>query len=297
MLQLLGLLGSMKGITSDSVASQCVLKAYKAGQIEKINYTEPQQMAEIAAHFISNTLQPQACNFATFSPQVEETALQKAEWIKYLGVFANLELRANQVYNQVKENYNCLTNVAARQSASSLKPSVAWMAYDDGVWSFTREKYKLQYVEDAGGENFDSSISKMSYNISIPEDLDEFHAILCTVEVVIDETYAADPVAYNLSSFLQNTGLEDVSCLAFLTSKSLWRYDKRSQQDALDWYDGGVSQPQVVLADMIEVLFPTGNYTTTFMRNLAKEEVVVSINEDMCERDINTPLDPTIIPC
>uniref|UniRef100_A0A7N1A834 Uncharacterized protein n=1 Tax=Kalanchoe fedtschenkoi TaxID=63787 RepID=A0A7N1A834_KALFE len=264
--ELLGLLGSMKGITSDSVASQCVLKAYKAGQIEKINYTEPQQMAEIAAHFISNTLQPQACNFATFSPQVEETALQKAEWIKYLGVFANLELRANQVYNQ-------------------------------GVWSFTREKYKLQYVEDAGGENFDSSISKMSYNISIPEDLDEFHAILCTVEVVIDETYAADPVAYNLSSFLQNTGLEDVSCLAFLTSKSLWRYDKRSQQDALDWYDGGVSQPQVVLADMIEVLFPTGNYTTTFMRNLAKEEVVVSINEDMCERDINTPLDPTIIPC
>ncbi|CAM8924692.1 unnamed protein product [Rhodiola kirilowii] len=296
-LQLLGLLKSMKGITSDSIASECVLKAYKAGQIEKVNFTEPQQMAEFAAHFISNTNQPQACNFATFSPQIEDSALQKAEWIKYIGVFANLELRANQVYDQVKENYMCLTNLSAKRADSTLKPTVSWMAYDDGVWSFTSEKYKLQYVVDAGGENFDTSISKMSYNISIPEDLDEFQAILCTVEVVIDETYTADPVAYNLSSFVQNTGLEDVACLGFLTSKSLWRYDKRSQKDTLDWYDGGVSQPQVVLADMIEALFPTGNYTTTFMRNLAKEEGVVSINEDMCNREADIPLNPTIIPC
>lgn len=30
---------------------------------------------------------------------------QRAEWIKYLGVFANLETRANQVYDAVSENY------------------------------------------------------------------------------------------------------------------------------------------------------------------------------------------------
>lgn len=37
----------------------------------------------------------------------------------------------------------------------------------------------MQYVEDAGGGNIDNSINKVTYNISVPDDLEEFNAILC----------------------------------------------------------------------------------------------------------------------
>ncbi|KAJ6735241.1 hypothetical protein OIU79_002334 [Salix purpurea] len=245
-LELLGLLGSMKGITSDS---RITLSREQSGS-------------------------------------------------KFLGVFANLETRANKVYDAIKENYLCLTKVAASKNGS-FKPIVAWMQYyDSGIWSFTKETCKLKYVEDAGGENIDNSISKITYNTSNPDDSEELHAILCTVDVVIDETYTLDPAGYNQSSFLENIGVEDKSCFGFIANQSLWRYDKRVQNlTTLDWNDGAVSQPQLVLADLIEVLFPNGNYSTTYFRNIAKGEGIVSIGANMCERDISTPLEPTILSC
>ncbi|XP_052196691.1 uncharacterized protein LOC127804024 [Diospyros lotus] len=296
--ELLGLLENLKGITSGFVASQCVLKLYNEGQIEFVNKSEQQQLTQFETHFISNTDQPQSCNFATFLPTGEETPLQRAEWIKYLGAFANAEVRANQIYDAVKENYMCLMKAAASKR-TSFKPIVAWMEFDNNfVWYFTKDAYKLKLVEDAGGENVDNSINKISYNISTPDDLEAFHAILCTVDVVIDETFTSDPTNYNMSNFLQNVNIDDQSCFAFLSNQSLWRYDKRIQSNAsLDWYDGAVSQPQLLLADLIEAFFPSGNYTTSFFRNLAKGEGVTNISPEMCDRDSSTALEPTIIAC
>ncbi|XP_031117302.1 uncharacterized protein LOC116020877 [Ipomoea triloba] len=296
--ELLGILGNLKGMTSDMVASQCALKLYHDGQVETINKSDSEQLKQYVVHFTGNTDDAQPCNVATFVPSGEGAPLQRAEWIKYVGVYSNQEYRANQVYNAIKSNYLCLSKAATGKSGS-LKPTVAWMEYNnEGVWSFTKEDYKLKFVEDAGGVNVDDSINKITYNMSIPDDIEDFHAILCTVDVVIDETYTYDPMAYNVSTFLGNIDVEDQSCLAFISNQSLWRYDKRVQNyTVLDWYDGAVSQPQLALADMIEALFPSGNYQTTFLRNIAKGEGVISISPEMCDRDISTAMEPTIIAC
>lgn len=81
-LQLLGLLGNLKGITSTYVASQCVLKLYQDGQVESINKTDHQQLAQYAAHFIANTDEAQPCNFATFVPIGEDAPLQVHKGLK-----------------------------------------------------------------------------------------------------------------------------------------------------------------------------------------------------------------------
>ncbi|XP_057972065.1 uncharacterized protein LOC131160417 isoform X2 [Malania oleifera] len=293
-LELLGLQGSIKGITSEAVTSPCLLKSIQEGEVQIINQSEPQQLTQFAAHFTSHSDQPQPCNFATCQPFAEDTPLQRAEWIKYMGTFANLEARANQVYDAVKKNYLCLANATSNMT-TPYKRVVAWI---EDVWTFTKDTYKLKYVEDAGGENVDSSINKIKYNISNPGDLDEFHAILCTLDVVIDETHTSDPASYNLSSFLQNINVEDYSFFSFITNQTLWRYDKRVHNSStLDWYDGAISQPQLVLADLVEALFPARNYTTTYLRNLVKGEEVVYVTPEMCDRDSSMPMEPTIVDC
>lgn len=297
--ELLGLLPILKGITSEMVASPCVHKLYNEGQFQILNKSEPQQFTQFTAHFVGSNpnQQTQSCNYVNFVPIGEQSPLQRAEWIKYVGVFANMEVRANEIYDAVKSNYMCLVNSAASKN-KKFKPIVAWMEFKDGVWSFTEEAYKLKYIEDAGGENIDESINKITYNTSVIDDLEQLHAILCTVDVLIDGTLTPDPLGYNTTSFLQNLNVEDQSCFAFLSYQSLWRHDKRLSADmALDWYDGAVSQPQLVLADLIEVLFPSGNYTTTYFRNLVKEELSISTGPDNCDRNSFAAMEPTILTC
>ncbi|XP_010556240.1 PREDICTED: uncharacterized protein LOC104825578 [Tarenaya hassleriana] len=279
--ELLGILGSMRGITSKEVASECVVRMWEEGHVSVV---ERDQISQFAAHFVSDTEQPQSCNFANFVPLSEASPLQRAEWIKFLGAFSNLETRANQVYDAVKASYTCLSQMASNKT-KTFKPIVAWMQYDDnGVWSFTKEPYKLKYVEDAGGENIDNSINKMSYNVSDSDDLESLHAILCTVDVVIDETITSDPQNYTETAFLRNINIEDCSCFSFLSNQSIWRYDKRvGNGTVLDWYDGAISQPNRVLGDIVEALFPTGNYTTSYFRNIAKGEGVVRNGSSIME--------------
>lgn len=59
-----------------------------------------------------------------------------------------------------------------------------------------------QYVEDAGGENVDESISKITYNTSNPDDLEQLHAILC-VSPCLEITLDPSPLCFRLFLRLQ----------------------------------------------------------------------------------------------
>ena len=78
----------MKGMTSATVASPCLLKMYNDGQIDMLNKSEPQQFSQYTAHFIgSNTnQQTQLCNYVTYAPMGEQAPLQVLTFLTFLDI-------------------------------------------------------------------------------------------------------------------------------------------------------------------------------------------------------------------
>lgn len=69
---------TMKGITSENVASPCLHKLYNEGELQMLNNSEPQMFSQYAAHFISynDDRETQSCNYITFLPMEEQAPLQ-----------------------------------------------------------------------------------------------------------------------------------------------------------------------------------------------------------------------------
>jgi hypothetical protein len=75
-MQLLGVLESLKGITSVQVASQCLLQAYASGNVQLVNRTDAQRLSQFTTHFMGSTDEGRGCNFAAYVPSEEDTPLQ-----------------------------------------------------------------------------------------------------------------------------------------------------------------------------------------------------------------------------
>jgi hypothetical protein len=75
-MQLLGVLESLKGITSLQVASQCLLQAYASGNVQLVNRTDAQRLSQFTTHFMGSTDEGRGCNFAAYVPSEEDTPLQ-----------------------------------------------------------------------------------------------------------------------------------------------------------------------------------------------------------------------------
>lgn len=301
-LELLGVLNSLKAVTSKLVFSPCLAKYISDGDVQEVNQTDPEQILQFTAHLTSSSVSNQQCNYISFDPLGEQTPLQRAEWIKYAATFMNYEARANDVFERVKKNYMCLSALAGN---ASTKPTVAWITFSEDIWYFSGETYKLQYVLDAGGSNLEEPVYTSTFNMSLRTQVESFHSILSRVDVVIDETYyGSEPSNYTMHLFTQNARIAEYDAFPipypfpFIATGNVWRCDKQIQGHCvIDWLDGGVAQPQLVLGDFIQALHPQSNYTTTFLRNIAKGEGAIDVSIEGCTHDKSTQMEPTMVPC
>lgn len=300
-LELLGLLPILNAVsqdyTSPYINSPCVQKLLEQGAIKQLNSSSSDFEEFNGLVFTALQGFPKYnSSFVYFDASQDPGPLKRAEWIKYLASFFNMEKNATEIYSKIEVNYQCLNG----SSSLSQKPVVAWVSeYPEGVIGISNAGYKTQLTLDAGGSNLDSSLYR-DYNLSSPAERAALNAVLKTVDILIDEIYTMNPMTYNISTLMGKLMITEAAGYPFLTNKRVWREDRRIQKTSfgLDWYEGSLPQPQVVLQELLGILDPSRNHQHFYFRNIAEAEGLVELSSADCTAaDPTSALEPTIFAC
>ena len=245
-MELLGLLNKAVIIDPSYASSSCLLKLVGCGVIQGIASTGGGEFSAYAyaVRNSTSTLQIGGGSYSRidvdFSATFDSGALARAEWIKYLAAFFNLEPHANRVFAGIKAEFDQTKELTAA-AAAAVAPKVLWISdYCDGGCAATisTASYKMDYVKAAGGvtpaaadlakhcpKNLATTFGPYDSAVSAADiALGYVNAFVCTdaglkallaagIDVVIDESSADSFVTnnfgdnlYRLSNFMGNFG-------------------------------------------------------------------------------------------
>ncbi|TAE55960.1 MAG: ABC transporter substrate-binding protein [Nostocales cyanobacterium] len=177
---------------------------------------------------------------------MEDSPLGRSEWLKFTALFFNQEEKAEKIFQEIADKY---IKIAEKAQAVKNRPTVFVNFNFKGTWFMPGGKsYVAKYLNDAGGNylwNDDQS------NGSLP----------LSFEVVLDRAAKADYWLNSRQSWqsLKDVVAEDSRYGDFQAVKTGNIYNNNARVNAdggNDYWEGGISNPDIVLADLIKILHP-----------------------------------------
>ena len=323
-MELLGLLNKAAVIDPSYASSSCLLKlsAPECGVVDGVandygtGWTTAISDSSSTLHLEGGTSLSIDVDFAATS---DPGVLARAEWIKYIAAFFNLEPHANRVFAEIKAEFETVkARTAAAVAGGVAAPKVLWVtAATTGQWggpaSISTASYKMDFVNAAGGVTpsaadlavhctADSGTSAMSAGDIALGYTNKFtctdaglKAALAGIDVVIDENYDSDNT-YTHDMFMTKlnfSSAETAAVYPFLNNKVL-RTDRLKAQSNVQgwatfgtaWFEDAIPRADIVVDDLASYLHPTlapSGYVPRFFRNIAAGETVTLATAAECD--------------
>lgn len=179
-----------------------------------------------------------------FADYLEEKPLARAEWLKVMGVITETEELADSIFNQIETNYTQLSSLA-KQALN--KPTIFDGTQYEGVWYVSGGKsYMAALYKDAGAEFLWKNTSeRASIALGFEKVYNQArHAEFWRILVNSSMPYSLAKLAEDNQKY---TFFD-----AFVNKKVICCNSNLSP-----YYEDGVTQPDVILADLIYCLHPT----------------------------------------
>ena len=195
----------------------------------------------------------------------ELSPLGRAEWLKFTALFYNQEEQANAIYDDIAAQYKAVQEAAA---AVEDKPTVlinSFLGYADAWFIPGDDTYVGQLIRDAGGKLLlaaagSAASQGMSFEVAYEGGLD--------AKIWLTETFGVNSTADLLAL---DSRFGD---FAAFQSGNVWNNNRdENANGGNNYYEWGVTNPHLVLADLLAVFHPDllPEHEFAFYHRLASE--------------------------
>lgn len=192
---------------------------------------------------------------------LEDHPLGQAEWMKFIAYFFDEAPRAEQLFEQVVRRYDSLKTLANKASVS---PQVMSGNFYGNIWYAPGgHSWMAHYINDAGGKYITSNQSAGSQSL--------------TFEQIWQDAQNAD-VWIGLGPFYSLNQIKETdhryTLFAPFKNKQVYNYilsDNGAGANA--YFELGAARPDLVLADLIDILHPglLKGHRRNFYKRLGEE--------------------------
>lgn len=252
----LGLVDKISGVASADYVVSAEFREYIAdGRIQEIGISDHFKLEKLiylspdivmVTHQQGQSFEPlrnAGLKILAFAEHLETHPLGRAEWIKCMGVLFGHEAQATHIFDSISNEYHRLTALASKVE---VRPLVLSGKQYGGFWNLAGgQSYLAQMLHDAGAEylwsdNPDSGSLILDFETVYHRGINaDFWRFL---------VFSREPYTYDhlLSEDQRYAGISAFSKRKVLTSNT---FEK-------PYFQRGVLEPQVMLADYISIFHP-----------------------------------------
>lgn len=179
------------------------------------------------------------------SEWLEQDPLGRAEWIKFVGALTGQEAEATKVFDQIELDYQRVAEKAKEAGAPvSVLPG---QMYQGNWWMPAGDLYVANLIKDANGTYGWSDVRQNSSLMLSLEDVlaksKDADVWIMTEDVkTLDDVAKSDPRYAEFKAFQEG---------------NVWSNNaKVTPEGGNDYWERGVTRPDLVLADMVKILHP-----------------------------------------
>lgn len=192
---------------------------------------------------------------------LEQNPLARAEWLKFVAVFFDLELEADSLFSIVETEYLTLKEKA---KAATTTPTVFCNMPFKEIWYMpSGENYTPIMIADAGGD-FLWKNSKATNGLNLSLDYEAVYAKAANADV-----WLVNSLAQSVDD-VKRADTKNTLFKAFKTKQLYNQDNRRTAGGGVDFWESGALNPHLVLADLIAIFHPElmPNHTFTYYRKL-----------------------------